>query len=148
MQITERKYIELSKELRTVTVQIDEALKEVRDAAALGDLKENEEYATARSNSERLINRKSEIESILAEAVVVEADKSPIITIGSTIRVSREDRPGVIRTFVLENSGNTVLDGILGVDSPLGKEILNGTDGNYYVHVNGGIKYHVEKVIE
>lgn len=149
MEITENKYIELNKELHEVKKALELSLEEQRIAAAAGDLRENEEYATARANSERLLNRKSELENFLVEATVVEADNSPIISIGSRIRVTRVDvSPSEAREFILETSGTTILDGVLGVDSPLGKTILNGTDGIYTVHNNGGIKYKVEKIIE
>lgn len=148
MEITESRYIELGKELHEVKLALDASLEEQRVAAALGDLRENEEYAIARANTERLLNRKSELEILLADATVVEADNSHVIGLGSKVRVKRVGSNSEPRVFKLETSGTTILDGVLGTESPLGKIILNGTDGVYTVHSNGGIDYSVEKVIE
>lgn len=151
MQITESKYIELKKELHAVKQALDASLREQELAASQGDLSENEEYATSRANSERLNNRKHEIENILNEAEVVSNDSSPRISLGSRIRVTRVTKTGEplaeSREFVLDSEGDTILKGVVGVDSPLGKEILNGTDGIYFVHNNGGIYYNVEKIM-
>lgn len=151
MKITEKRYLELTKELQGIKASLESSLEDQAKAAAAGDLSENEEYATARANSERLGKKKRELESLLAEAEVTAIDRSPQIVVGSTVDVTVADSKGnplgESRRFVLEISGNTVLDGILGVDSPLGREVLNGTDGVYFVHSNGGIYYLVKKVI-
>lgn len=152
MKITEKRFLELTKELRDVKEALEESLKDQAAAAAAGDLSENEEYATARANSERLGNKKREIESIIAEAEVVPVDRSPQISLGSTIEVTRVTADGKPlsepRTFVLETSGDTILKGVIGVESPLGKEILNGSDGIYFVHNNGGVHYLVKKIMD
>lgn len=150
MQLTEKKYKSLKAELRIVNEQLEIALQETARAAAAGDLSENEEYATSRANSERLLARKHSLEQDLANAEVVVSDSGPRISLGSMIDVTRVDKNGNAlgntRRFTLETSGDTITAKILGVDSPLGKEILNGTDGIYFIHSNGGIHYRVEKV--
>lgn len=151
MKITEKRFLELTREMRTVQDELSRSLEEQSKAAAFGDLSENEEYATARANSERLMKRKRDIECELSDVEIVPMDQSPKISLGSTVRVTKVSKNGEslgeTRQFVLESAGDTVLKGILGVNSPLGKEILNGSDGIYFVHVNGGIYYKVEKVI-
>ena len=151
MQITERKLVELKKELNAVSTELEQSLIEQGRAADLGDLRENEEYATAIANSARLSNRKLELEKILDEATVVPSDNSPRISIGSVIDVVRLNKDGTdageARRFTLETSGDTVIKKIIGVDSPLGREILNGVSGIYTVQNNGGIKYRVTIVL-
>lgn len=151
MQVTEKKFIEAKKELANVTLALEQSLEEQSRAADAGDLSENEEYATARANSSRLMNRKKELERFIEEAVVVSDDNSPRISLGSKIEVTRvddNDNPiGETRTFTLEAEGDTILKKVIGVDSPLGKEILNGIDGIYSVQNNGGIRYRVKKII-
>lgn len=151
MQITEKKFMELTRELHTVKNALEESLVEQAAAAAAGDLRENEEYETSRANSERLSNRKRELENLLSDADVVQNDNTPRISLGSTVDVTKVNADGTplseTRRFVLESEGDTVLKRTLGVESPLGKEILNGTNGIYFVHNNGGIYYHVAKVL-
>lgn len=152
MEITERNLLALKKELNTVCLDLEESLLAQGKAAELGDLSENEEYATARAASARLMNRKSELEKMISEAVVVPNDNSPRISIGSTVdvvRVNRDDEPiGEPRRFTLEAHGDTVLKRIIGAGSPLGKEIMNGVSGIYTVQNSGGIRYRVIKVFE
>ena len=151
MQITEKKFIELKKELATVSAALEQSLAEQGAAASQGDLSENEEYATARANSSRLMSKKAELEKAIEEAEVVATDNSPRISIGSTVdivKMDANDNPiGEVRRLVLETNGDTVLKHVLGVESPLGKEILNGTNGIYSVQNNGGIRYKVTKVV-
>ena len=151
MQITEKKFIEAKKELANVSLALEKSLEEQSKAAAQGDLSENEEYATARANSSRLMNRKKELERVIEEAVIVSDDNSPRIALGSKIEVTRvneKDEPiAETRTFTLEAEGDTILKKVIGVDSPLGKEILNGVDGVYQVQNNGGIRYYVKKIV-
>lgn len=151
MKLTEKKYTELTRELRVVKDLLEESLAEQEAAAAAGDLRENEEYSTARANSERLNNRKRELEYILSEVEIVPADNSPSIVLGSVIDVTKVTEAGEplgeTRRFTLETEGDTILAGVIGIESPLGREILNGTSGVYFVHSNGGIYYRVDKVL-
>lgn len=151
MKITEKHFLELTRELRTVQDALTKSLEEQSKAASFGDLSENEEYASARANSERLLKRKRDIEYELSDVEIVPMDQSPKISLGSTVKVTKVTKDGTplaeARQFILESAGDTVLKGILGVNSPLGKEILNGSDGIYFVHTNGGIYYKVEKVL-
>lgn len=151
MKITEKHFLELTRELRTVQDALTKSLEEQSKAASFGDLSENEEYASARANSERLLKRKRDIEYELSDVEIVPMDQSPKISLGSAVKVTKVTKDGIplaeARQFILESVGDTVLKGILGVNSPLGKEILNGSDGIYFVHTNGGIYYKVEKVL-
>lgn len=148
--MTEARYNKLSKELVAVKAKLEVALVEQAAAQELGDLRENTEYETARMVSESLVKKKAELEDELANAQIVENDNSPRITVGSTVDVCRVDAKGSpvedARRFVVEAKGDTVIQGILGVNSPLGKVILNGTNGIYRVVENGGVQYQVKKV--
>jgi hypothetical protein len=62
-------------------------------------------------------------------------------------KVSDRGEPvGDIRTLRIASQGDTIHKETLGVESPLGKLILNGTDGIYTVQAPGGVvKYNVKK---
>ena len=149
--MTEKRYRLYERELERVKEQLEEALVAQRNAQDLGDLSENEEYATSRKRSEELASRRAELELLIAEANIVPVDRSPRISIGSTLEVCRVDANGKPieepRVFTFEEKGDTVLMGVLGVNSSLGKVILNGTSGIYRIPDNGGISYLVKKVI-
>lgn len=149
--ITEKRYREYERELEHIKESLDEVLAAQQAAQDLGDLSENEEYATARKRSEELSARRAELETILAEANIVPVDKSPRITIGSVVDVcqldSNNDPIGETRRFTIEEEGDTVLMGVLGIRSSLGRVVLNGTSGIYRIPDNGGLTYSVKKVI-
>lgn len=152
MQITERQYKSKVAQLKQVKAQLTGVLELQSTAAEAGDLRENEEYATARSEAERLSREKEKLEYEILEAEIVTANNSPCITLGSLIEFCKVDAAGnplsSPRRVRLEASGNTVLQQILGANSSLGKAVLNGTDGIYTVPDNGGINYNVTKIIE
>ena len=106
MKITEKRFLELTREMRTVQDELSRSLEEQSKAAAFGDLSENEEYATARANSERLMKRKRDIEYELSDVEIVPMDQSPKISLGSTVRVTKVSKNGEslgeTRQFVLQ----------------------------------------------
>lgn len=146
------RYKRLSDELITVKEKLEDAMVEQADAREKGDLRENAEYESARQEVENYARRKAEIETELAEAEIVESDNSPTISIDSVVDVCRVDAAGnpieSARRFRVDAKGDTIIQGILGVRSSLGKAILNGTDGIYRVVDNGGVSYLVKKVHE
>lgn len=149
--MTEKRFRSYERELEHVKSQLEESLIAQRNAQDLGDLSENEEYATSRKHSEELAARRSELELLLAEANIVPVDRSPRISIGSTLEVCKVDSDGnplgSPRVFTFEEKGDTILMGVLSTQSSLGKVILNGTSGIYRIPDNGGISYLVKKVI-
>jgi len=150
--MTERRFKSLKAELVTVKEKHQEAIQEQEAAKEFGDLSENIEYDTARRAAEMYAARKAALEQEIAGAEIVAEDRSPRIMIGSVVEVCKVDerhRPiGAPRQFVVESKGDTVLAGVLGINSSLGKAILNGTDGIYQISDNGGITYSVKKVLE
>lgn len=150
MEITIRKYKEYEKALSETIDSLVEVQELQKRAAEQGDLSENEEYSTARAEAERLNGERLRLETLLSEAEIVPEDHSSRITLGSTIEFCKVDEKGnpisELRRLVLESSGDSITQGILGVNSSLGKAILNGTNGIYSVHEQGGIRYQVKKV--
>lgn len=151
VQMTESRYRKLKSELLVVKEKHAEAIEEQEIAKGFGDLSENTEYETARLAAEAYAARKRELEQMISEAEIIEEDRSPRIVIGSVVEIckvdSRDSPVGEPRIFTVEAKGDTVLMGVLGVNSSLGKKILNGTDGIYQIPDNGGLRYSVRKVI-
>lgn len=152
MQITEKQYKRKVQQLKDVKEELMHMLELQSEAANEGDLKENEEYHTARAAAERLAIEKDKLESEIADAEIVAIDNSPRISLGSLIEFYKVDSDGKPlsepRRVHLEASGDTVIQKILGINSSLGKAVLNGTDGVYTIPDNGGINYYVRKIIE
>ena len=152
MKMTEKQHKKKCALLKEKKTDLEETLKLQQIAAEEGDLKENEEYHTARTKAERLLREISVLESEIADATIVASEHSNRINLGSDVEIWKVDEAGKqiseARRFTLEASGDTITQKILGVNSSLGKAILNGTDGIYVLPDNGGIRYFVRKVID
>lgn len=151
MKITETNYRLLKKRLNDINEELEESLELQRTAAEAGDLSENEEYATSRAASERLLREKAKLLETLDDATIVRDDNSRRITLGSLVEIYKVDEKGRAisdkRIVRVDSAGDTILRGVLGIQSLLGKTILNGTDGIYKVQAkNGLIRYSVRKV--
>lgn len=149
-EMTETRFKKMKSDLITLKSDLDVAIQERSEAREKGDLRENEEYQTATTRVKELLKKKQELESGISEAVIVGTDNSPRITIGSTVSVCRVDNNNKpieeAREFVIDAKGDTIIKHVLGVESPLGKAVLNGTDGIYRVANNGGMSYLVKKL--
>jgi transcription elongation factor GreA len=152
MKITASALAKYQNELATCEAAYEEAVKMQVSAKEFGDLSENEEYATASAQVRRLSQRIKELKDILNDYEIIPADNSPRITIGSTVEVTRVDANGNklkdARVFRLDSEGDTILEGVLGIKSPLGSAILNGTDGTFKIANDGGKYYKVRKLKE
>lgn len=150
MQMTERMYLETKQKIKDLKGSLDNALLLQREAAEGGDLKENEEYHTARADAERISKEISKLQEQVDNAEIVMEDNSPRITLGSTIEICLVDDanqpisdPRILR---YEAAGDTILQHVLGANSSLGKAIYNGTDNVYTIPDNGGMRYRVKKI--
>lgn len=160
MLMTIEKKSDYEKQLANAREKKLEALQAAEAARGLADLSENAEYSSAIDNVKRYNKEILELEEILNEAKIVSEDSSPNIIVGSKIRVEHLDKetkqviPMInekgesvpYRTFVLEEKGDSIHKGSIGIDSPLGKVILNGLSGEYLVAVQNGILYRVTKM--
>lgn len=152
MQMTVNRYKQKKLELLDLEHQYEECLDNINSAAAKGDLSENAEYQSARDEAEQILNRKNRLKEELTNVEIIESDISKRISLGSVVDVTQLDihnKPiKETRRFTLEEHGDTVVQKILGAKSPLGKAILNGTDGIFEIPDNGGRKYFVKKVFD
>lgn len=149
-QITEQTKVAYEKEIQELYDAMPTKEQRVRDARALGDISENEEYAKAQDDLNSAQSRIIELENILRSSRVVKDTGGPEIVIGSYIRVTEVSEAGKelseSKLFILD-SVERYLDGHLGIASPLGKEILNNVSKRFTVTTNHGTTkyYKVEK---
>lgn len=150
IELTQQEVDEKQQELEKIEEQLSETLKQQRIAKEFGDLSENTEYEVATKEAKNLQRKREELLDQLENYVIIEPDNYPQITIGCTVAITRLDsnnnKIGVERVLRLASEGNSTEKQTLGINSPLGKAILNGTDGIYTIQtVIGGVKYYVRK---
>ena len=126
-----------------------EALEDVKEARAQGDLSENFEYKAAKKFKNENESRIRYLERMLKNAKIVsDTSKADEVGINNTVEVYFEDDDET-ETYRLVTSirGNS-LQGLISIESPLGKAIqghkvgdrvlvkTNGNDGYYIVIKN------------
>lgn len=131
-------------EYRKIVVR-KEALDDVKEARAHGDLSENFEYHAAKKVKNQNESRIRYLERMIKTAVIV-SDESPEDEIGmnNTVEVYFEE-DGITETYKLVTTvrGNS-LEGLISTESPLGKALLGHKVGDrVYIEVNSGYGYYV-----
>lgn len=140
--ITEFMYTKLSKRLSVLKAELPDAKAKYKAAYDLGDLRENEEYATARDKLNKLRLEISTTEELM-NSDIISYDKSDRITLGSIVVVENQELPDSKAVYLIENIGGPLLEGVLNTSSPLGSKVLNQTSGDFEVN---GYTYKVTKI--
>lgn len=122
-----------------------QALEDVKEARAQGDLSENFEYYAAKKFKNQNESRIRYLERMIKTAVVI-SDESADDEAGvnNTVEVFFEE-DGITETYKLVTTvrGNS-LEGLISTESPLGKALLGHKAGDrVYVEVNAGNGYYV-----
>lgn len=130
-------------ELEYLLIAIEANNEALSAARAEGDLRENAAYQIASENAVQYALRQQELENIISEPI--EIPSTSIIELGSLIEVlylgscTAEGELEQIATgevpslYLFEKTGDTVLQGVLGADSPLGQEIQNNQPGDFMI---------------
>lgn len=131
-------------EYRKIVVR-QEALADVKEARAHGDLSENFEYHAAKKVKNQNESRIRYLERMIKTAVIV-SDESAEDEVGmnNTVEVYFEE-DGITEKYKLVTTvrGNS-LEGLISTESPLGKALLGHKVGDrVYVEVNSGYGYYV-----
>ena len=142
----------LEDEIRILEYELKNDLpKELKKAAALGDLSENAEYQTAKQRQEIVNAKLAHLRKRLAEVALINFDKLPTdkASYGSTV-VLYDVQKGTEITYKLvsvEESDHQ--KGFISTTSPIGKGLLNSQAGDTVkITTPGGVKeFEVLKLI-
>lgn len=147
IQLTAEGLEKIKKELRDgKTIRRKELAERLQGAKELGDLSENADYQQAKEDSAWLEGRIQELEDIISRAVIADAPKAGIVSIGSTATVAVG-----AQTRVFTIVGATEADpahGKISADSPIGAALLGCKEGED-VLINtpaGAARYKVVKI--
>lgn len=121
---------ELQSELDQLIADRADVTERIRSARELGDLSENAEYASARSEQERNENRISELEHILKNVDIITAPKNgSAVHIGATVQLKSSN--GKEKTFqVVGTVEADPMAGKISDESPIGKALLGKKVGD------------------
>lgn len=113
---------ELEEELKTLKARRPEIAEKIATARAFGDLSENEEYSSARSEQKTVENRILEIEDILKNAKVIRSATHSKVALGATVKVKmngKEKTYSIVGPVEADPGNGKISDA-----SPIGKALL------------------------
>ena len=146
-QLTESdvKKIEEEIEYRKLVVR-KEAIEAVKEARAHGDLSENFEYHAAKKDKNKNESRIRYLERMVRTAKVISDDsKEDEVGINNTVQVYFEEDDETETYRIVTTVRGSSLNGLISIDSPLGKAILGHRVGDrIYIKVNDQYGYYVE----
>lgn len=111
------------------TVKVRETSSRIEQAKALGDLKENAEYHSAKDEMGFIQGRIREIEEMLKNiSLIQDVAGSSTVRIGSRIEVEARD---VVRNFKIVGSEEAdPASGLISNESPMGRAFLGHAEGD------------------
>jgi transcription elongation factor GreA len=129
IKITETKRIDLENELFELKTRLsEEIIPAIQEARSQGDLSENADYSASREEQGRVNARIQEIQEILKNHVLADQSSAGTDNFNRVITIKLN---GIEQTYKLLNSFETdPSNGVLGIDSPIGKVLLDAHEGD------------------
>ena len=111
---------------------IHELPKEIKKAAALGDLSENAEYHMAKQRQEFVKARVRQLGKRLADLSLINMNNIPKdkVGLGSTVKVYDSSKNEEIEYKLVTSEESDVAGGKISTTSPIGKALLNKKVGD------------------
>lgn len=146
-EVTEKDIQRMEEEIeyRKLVVR-KQALEDVKEARAHGDLSENFEYHAAKKFKNQNESRIRYLEKMIKTAKIVSDDsKEDEVGLNNTVEVYfEEDDETEVYTLVTTVRGNS-LKGLISIDSPIGKALLGHKVGDrVFVEIQPNAGYYVE----
>lgn len=140
--------IEIKKKLEAEIRQIQYELKnelpqELKKAVALGDLKENAEYQSAKQRQEILNAKLAQLHKRLSDIALINFDKIPKdrVSYGSTVVLYDLMKDAEITYKLVSVEESDIQKGLISTTSPIGRGLLNKREGDTSkVNTPGGLK--------
>ena len=106
--------------------------KEIKKAAALGDLSENAEYHMAKQRQEFVKARLRQLGARMAELALINMDNIPKdkVGLGSTVRVYDNSKNAEVEYKLVTSEESDVTAGKISTSSPIGRALLNKKVGD------------------
>lgn len=116
---------------------VHELPKEIKKAAALGDLSENAEYHMAKQRQEFVKARLRQLGARMAELALINMDNIPKdrVGLGSTVRVYDNSKNAEVEYKLVTSEESDVTSGKISTSSPIGRALLNKKVGDSAVVV-------------
>ncbi len=149
--ITAKGKIEIEKTLEhLIKVEREQLKKSIAEARALGDLKENAEYHSAKEKQALVEGKIMQLQGVLATAEIVDISKvhNSTIVFGATVTLFDVDKNQSITYQIVGNEEADINRGLVSVESPLGKALIGKEEGDTVIvrAPKGDIEYEIEEL--
>src|ERR1039458_8685248 len=106
--------------------------KEIKKAAALGDLSENAEYHMAKQRQEFVKARLRQLGRRIADLSLINMSNIPKdkVGLGSTVRVYDSTKEAELESHIVTTEESVVANGKISTNSPIGRALLNKKIGD------------------
>lgn len=121
-QLTKDGVTELQAELMELKNKLMDVIEAIKIARDQGDLSENAEYHAAKEEQERVDNRISEIEHILANAEIVSRRAKSSVGIGCSVTLKNGGKSATYH--IVDSVEADPLEAKISDESPIGKALL------------------------
>ena len=131
-KLTAERVKELEEELNYLkTTRMQEVVEDIKEARSQGDLSENSEYDEARNEQAKLFGRITEIEDILAHAVIIEDENeaSGHIGLGCTVQIQDLSSGELLEFRITGSQEANPMMGKMSDDSPFGRALVGHGPG-------------------
>jgi transcription elongation factor GreA len=141
---------DLERELKTlVNDRRPQLALKLKEAVAMGDLKENADYHDTREQMSLLDGRVQYIESVLKNAQVIQkTDDNSVVSIGSTVTI-REEGTKEDETYMIVGAAEAnPREGKISQKSPIGEALLGRKKGDSVLvnTPNGKVSFKIRKI--
>ncbi len=137
----------LEEEIRALEHELTNELpKEIKKAAALGDLSENAEYHMAKQRQVYVNARLGQLKKRMGELALVNLTNIPKdrVAFGSTIRVFDNTKEEELEYKLVTSEESDVSKGLISTTSPIGKALMGKKVGDTAVVVTPNGKREME----
>ncbi|TDJ08988.1 MAG: transcription elongation factor GreA [Deltaproteobacteria bacterium] len=146
--ITRQGFDKLNQELeQLIKVDREDIKKVIAEARALGDLKENAEYHSAKEKQALLEGRIGTIQGIIANCRIIDVEsiKSDKIVFGAMVTLTNENGDTLVYKIVGQQESN-IKDGKISYNSPIGKALIGREEGDTILvrAPKGDVEYEIE----
>src|SRR5476649_2256087 len=128
---------EITRKLRAEIEQLEHELihelpKEIKKAAALGDLSENAEYHMAKQRQEFVKARLRQLGKRMADLSLINMDNIPKdrVGLGSTVKIYDNSKNTEVEYKLVTSEETDVTTGKISTSSPIGRALLNKKVGD------------------
>ena len=132
-KLTPKRLQELQEELTYLkTVREREVAEQIKEARSFGDLSENSEYDEAKNEQGKLYSRIAEIETVLANYVIIAEQEfaAGAVSLGSLVKVLDEEFQEEQTYHIVGSQEADPMEGRISEDSPFGKALLGKVVGD------------------